>query len=236
MKLKTLLLASATFFATLPAMAIMDFLCPQCYYIEGKGGAIWQGDTKIMNENGGGYATQDYKTGYEVGGAIGAYMSCFRAEIEGMFRNSPGDKAHAFDPSGNPAPFAAQPHFYYRSFSLMFNALYDFYFCDNFSIYVGGGLGAAWVEFDCAQADFVGGGSSKPHLNMDNIRFAYQGLAGISYKICDDIILSLGTRAWATVKEKRHHNTGNPTESPLSLSDEKIPFYISAELGLRFVL
>lgn len=124
--------------------------CPDHYYITGLGAVTKHRDMQIQQTNTSLITTEmldtDYKHGYGVGGAVGIGITkCWRFEVEGYFRNNEGENLVFNDPIVGANQINA--NFHYRSFSLMANTFYDLYICDCLKLYVGGGIGAAWVEF-----------------------------------------------------------------------------------------
>lgn len=94
-----------------------------------------------------------YRTGYGIGGSIGAvFCRNWRLEVEVYFRNFNGKGVAVTQDTefaailaccgdGCPLTVMFNPSTHYRSFSLMVNGFYDFCLCNSFSWYIGGGIG-----------------------------------------------------------------------------------------------
>ncbi len=70
--------------------------------------------------------------------------------------------------------------------TVMANVLYDFELAPSFDVYVGGGLGVAFVDVDFRR------GPTVPNFTLargDYAAFAYQAIVGASYEIVDDVSL-----------------------------------------------
>ncbi len=108
----------------------------------------------------------DLDTGYAVGGAVGADLGLFRLEVEGTWRDNDIDtvsvRGTEFDSDGD-----------LTSWSAMGNLLFDIPVTNQLTAYLGGGLGAAGVD-----AEF---GYGRTSIDDDDVVFAWQGIAGVSY-------------------------------------------------------
>lgn len=141
--------------------------------------------------------------------AIGYIMEQWRLELEG---------SHRYNPSANKYGIKSNT-------SLMVNMLCDIPVTDLISIYLGAGAGISSVngktlvvkERDSRIVKF-----KKKRGHLDTV-FAWQGMAGLSYAISDNVDLITGYRLFATAKPKVHN---------IRLS--KVPVIHSVELGLRF--
>jgi len=146
---------ASSFFLSLLALSnftqtVNAYWRPDHYYVTGLGAVTWHRDMEIQQANISTIATQsldtDYHVGYGVAGAVGIGITkCWRFEVEGYFRNNEGKGMMFNDPIAGSNRVSA--HFHYRSFSLMANTFYDFCICDCLELYIGGGIGAAWVQF-----------------------------------------------------------------------------------------
>lgn len=212
-------------------------LCPQMVYVSGNAGIAFQADSKIRahlpNSNDDATLNGEYNPGYSVGGAIGAvFCDYFRAEIETQYKQIELHRATLTTNNGIQT-FASQPHAHYRFLSLMANLLYERNFWCDLNYYLGAGIGPSWVEWLCEPAPFTGNNGDKPKLNMDNIRFSWQVMAGLTYRITDCVWTTLGYRFYATSMETKHPGASDPS---IKLSDTRMPMTQSIELGIRFAL
>lgn len=106
------------------------------------------------------------------------YGNNFRAEVETAYRNSRVDSiSGSSSPSGD-----------ITAWSTMINGLYDFKSRSPFTPYLGLGLGVARVNYDGVTP--IGGSRIN---DSDNV-LAYQGIAGVSYALGDNVDLTADYR------------------------------------------
>ena len=158
------------------------------WYFSVFGGANFLEDTDFGIA--GGTITNDYDTGFLVGGAVGYDFGAitggpFGVRVEGelSFRENDIDE-HSI----NGAPGVPGSDGDTSAFAGMVNLLLDFDVTSGFSIYGGGGIGAANVDFD---------DHSIPGLvamNDDDTRFAYQLIGGIGYEISPNWVVDVQYR------------------------------------------
>lgn len=154
--------------------------------------------------NTGAKARDGFVLGAAVGGDLGHWMKGLRGEVELAFRNSKfgrGSAAAAITDtvdtaiasvSGYSATLTstltgtntfASPSGELRTFTLMANAWYDFDMGNDFTPYIGGGVGYADNEL---KHGLLANGSSGD--------FAWQLGAGVNYKISDGMSVGVGYR------------------------------------------
>lgn len=219
-----------------PEFCTLDYFCRDAGYFSVTGGATHMRDMHIrVRETIGDVPLfalhTDYKIGYGVGVALGAAMQAWRFEVEAYYRKNEGAQFSVVDFTTTPASEAVFPTpFYYRSFSIMTNAYYQFCLWQCLDLYLGIGVGPSWVRFQAIQP--IGGVNTK--FAIDNIRFSYQGMAGLKWTLPCNLHLTVGYRAWAALKQ-----TGKPGNLPdgtsIRLSEEHEPVVQSLELSLEIV-
>jgi opacity protein-like surface antigen len=186
------------------------------WYFSAFGGANWLDKTSFDI---GVPVRNSYDTGYVVGGAVGydfgQAMGPMGMRIEGevSYRNN-SVKSHVVDGvrvSGSDA-FGET-----SALAGMANILFDLNTGMPFSIYGGGGIGAANVEFD-------GHGVTGNGVVMDDDQtvFAWQAIAGMGYEITPNMVLDL---------QYRYFNA-----SSVSLTDESGLFSSSTDYKSHAVL
>lgn len=215
--------------------------CPNCWYVSGFAGPAWHREMStsltITGQPTSSFIT-DYKTGYDLGGSIGAvFCRSWRLEAEFAFRTFRGDRVIVGPlplTSGQSADISDYPYTRYRSFSIMANGFYDFCLCETVSWYVGGGIGPSWVEYKIRPSAALGG----PNAKNDKVRFSYQIMTGIAYRLCNNISLTVGYRLWGTTKGKEYDCTvlsaDGTTTSSAKIKDKRAPIVNSLEFGLRY--
>lgn len=165
-----------------PAPVIAPMIDESGFYLGLIGGASWFGDTdfditgaNVDNEYDIGWAAFA-QAGYEWDDLIATGVD-FRLDLEAGYlaadvdvHNAPGALAGSVGDTD--------------AFTLMTNAYVDFNVTDRFDLFVGGGAGIAFVEFD-------GHGVTAPGIvmNDDDVAFAFHLDAGASYDLTDMIIL-----------------------------------------------
>lgn len=125
-----------------------------------------------------------FETGFALGGIVGFDLgSGLRAEGELTFRYSPLDE------------FSSGPGISIdggiNSLSLMGNAFYDFDTGSEFTPYIGGGLGVAFMSSDIS----LFGGSL---IADEDTVFAYQLGAGVGYEVSPTLTITADYRFFAT--------------------------------------
>ena len=134
--------------------------------------------------------------GFSIVGAVGTNVGAFRVEGEAGYRVNDVDVTGA---SGD-----------ISAISVMGNALYDHPLTDALDLYVGGGVGVAFVDVeDGDESD-------------DDTVLAYQFLVGLAFYTSDNFAITGGYRLWTT------------SDLDLSGVDVDVPLFHTAEIGVRF--
>ncbi|MES1944848.1 OmpA/MotB [Salinisphaera sp. PC39] len=129
----------------------------------------------------------EYDTGYLGSLALGyAHNNGWRTEIEARYALNDLDRVTLREGFGNQNGETRGADGEYTSTSLMANAWYEFNADGDWHPYLGGGVGAARLDYEAL--DF----------NEDDMVFAYQVGAGISYDLTDYTSVSLGYRYFGT--------------------------------------
>lgn len=211
------------------------FLYPDGYYISGLGAITLHRDTEFnVVAQPSPHVNVDYKLGYGVGGAIGTIMCRnWRLEVEGYFRNNEAKRLILNTNDGSLLPPAEGTvygvHFHERSFSLMANAFYDYCPCECVKLFIGGGVGVAWVQWN------LQGGGLPQNPKAHYYRFAFQGITGIAYQLCANLWATADYRLWGRLKKQNMHPFSDGDLTRIALSDGNVPLISSLELGLRLV-
>jgi opacity protein-like surface antigen len=133
--------------------------------------------------------------GFAVLGALGTNLGVIRVEAEGGYRMNDVDEP------GTEGEVTA--------ISVMGNVLYDHPIADAIDLYVGGGVGVAFVELENGESD-------------DDTVLAYQFLAGLAFYTSDNFAITAGYRLWTT------------SDLEIEGADIGMPLYHQAEVGVRF--
>jgi len=157
------------------------------WYFSAFGGANWLDNTSF-DIAGPATVANDYDTGFVVGGAIGYDMGPamgpfgLRLEAELSYRDNDVD-SHSVGGAAQPLPTGGT-----SALAGMGNILFDFNTGSPFTIYGGGGLGVANVEFDGHGA----GGTVL--MNDDDTVFAWQAIAGVGFEVAPGWVLDVQYR------------------------------------------
>ncbi len=152
------------------------------FYIGAEGGLNW-----LLNSG-----SNNYNTGYAVGGKIGYDFVGPRVELEGLYRNNQGS---GFVPFGNGVGFVNGQ---INQVSIMANVLYDFFPGATITPYVGAGAGVAFVD-----------PSLSAGCTMCSTQFAYQGIIGLAYNFDQNLRISLDGRYYGTTSSSLAYNNNN---------------------------
>ncbi|MFO1236994.1 MAG: OmpA family protein [Alphaproteobacteria bacterium] len=162
MTLKNIMLAGAAALALTGAAAADT---PAGFYLDLGAGGNWLQD----------FESQDFDTGYYVGGTAGYKLdNGLKFEFEVAYRSNDFDFVF-----GQTALFRGTGTV--TSFSLMGNMLYDIDLGPGYSLSLGGGVGTARIGFDAA-----------PFLDDRDWVFAFQGLAELEAMVSDDVGIFAG--------------------------------------------
>ena len=155
-------------------------------------------------------ATLSADTGWEVSLALGTYVRPFRLELQYTGQTN---ELNSWTWEGQPSEDADGT---IHSNLFMLNAYYDLPIAQRLWLYIGGGVGGAWVSWD--GNDVAGSHAS----NQDGWGLAYQGMAGIAHEVMPNVMLTAGYRVW------------DATEIGMDNVDISVPLTHIAEVGLRF--
>jgi len=170
------------------------------WYIQGGGGLNWALDQDFTF--GGATETAEYELGWLAGGAAGyAWNNGFRTEFEATYRSNELDA-----PSGRLTDGSVD------SIGLMFNILYDIDTGSAITPYLGGGVGAGYVDYDYTAGPI---GSYQD----DTWGVALQGIAGVSYAVTDNVDVFADYR-YFTVLDSDVSGTIGPNALPISVDDD----------------
>lgn len=170
----------------------------------------YNGSDTTDNVFGGGIAL-----GYDWG-SIG--YSPVRAELEFLARGQSQAEypiqlsGHYFD-----APMSSSHSFNTKIYSLFANVYYDFVNDSDFTPYVGGGLGGAYLDVTSDTTIHSSGWSYDANGNTGQWNFAWNLGGGVAYKVSDNMALDFGYRysdfGTADSSSRKHHFVNvSPTE------------------------
>jgi opacity protein-like surface antigen len=159
------------------------------YYVSLFGGASFSQDIDTT-QNYDTRADYDYslelKSGYILGGAIGTRLGDgLRAEAELSYARWNADHTEA--QGDNHYDFDARGHV--SATYLLGNVWYDVHNDTSFTPYLGGGVGAAWVE-----ADTIFNHDDSFGYSEGEMAFAFQLGGGVKFDVTDNIAFDLGYR------------------------------------------
>lgn len=165
------------------------------FYIGGAAGANWSNDSDVTGAGVPNGTSVDYDTGWAglLNGGY-AFTNGIRTELEVGYRGNDVDGVNGVQAAAGDV----------SSWDLMGNVYYDFRNSSKFTPYVGAGIGGAWVDFDGISTPVAG-----RTLSGDDIGFAYQGIAGVSYAITDALGLFADYRYMATTDLSVDSNNNN---------------------------
>ncbi len=224
MKLKLVLLGTV---ASLSLIAVQESQARhQGWYIGLEAGANWVDDTQFVYQGDDptdpGFDplffsdTIDFDTGWAALGTVGyAFDSNWRIEGEIGFRQNDADiffqgKNNDFTNRGDLTEYSA-----------MVNVLYDIPLAEKLSLSLGLGAGADYTQFDDGRG-----------FKDDDVTFAYQAIAGLSYAITGRLDLTL-TYRYLHVNEPDYADTVTGFSNAYSFDDlEKH----TVTVGLRYDL
>ncbi len=160
-------------------------------YVGGFGGVDFLQNIHGRDSEGNKLVNIKSKMGYHVGAAIGyKFADAFRLEAEIGYRNSQVRKINKED--------VKSLKIRNSTYTYMANAYFDFDLDCDFVPYIGGGAGYAQNRASLEvkkDTDLVFKGNG----------FCYQGIAGLSYRICDKTHAALEYRYFASKKHLKDH-------------------------------
>ena len=232
MTLRSVLLGSAAIFAfSGAAQASNEGLHGTYFAVEG--GANWiQGNNSLSATHFHVSASSttfehhypDFNTGWAILGTVGyAFDNNWRVELEGGYRHNSVDKIVCTFTSPVPGTETYFGNGELNEWTIMGNVLYDIHLAKRWTLSIGAGLGG---DDDHFTAGNLG-------LDGKEWRFAYQGLAGLSYRIGDQTQLFVNYR-YLNV-DAPSYPSGTPDGSKIISFDSNIEKH-TVTLGLRFFL
>ncbi len=148
------------------------------FYVGGEGGLNW-----LLNNG-----SNQFDTGFGVGGKVGYDFVGPRVELEALYRNN---QARALVPTPfGPAPAQGQVN----QISTMVNGLYDFMPGAKFTPYAGAGIGLAFAD-----PTIMG-------CTMCSTQFAYQAIVGVGYNVAPHWRIDLDARYYGTTSPPTYTN------------------------------
>lgn len=170
------------------------------FYIGGFGGANWMNRDRFHGEK------LKTKVGFTGGLSLGyAFDNGFRMEGEVSYRRNRLKNNHYDDNSYYSYSGKSGSHGSLHSWSYMANFLYDFHdvscYCPNFVPYLGVGVGYSQNHSNlkrnyCDSYDCYSNSRSDHHKKSSG-GFAYQGIAGLGYRLTDSTTLAAEYRYFA---------------------------------------
>ncbi len=177
-------------------LASSAFARTDAWYVSAHGGADFGTKSKVKEGNFNGSEAK-YKTGFNVGAAVGHSFDDFRFELELGYKNLKAKETKLV--SAAPAATATVTNVSggLSIFSIMGNVYYDLPVMDQVDLYFGAGLGMANVRSNI-KIKTAAGAEIDGNANV----FAYQLMAGPAYKINDQWTVSLGYRFFGYTNPK----------------------------------
>ncbi|MEQ9811860.1 MAG: P44/Msp2 family outer membrane protein, partial [Azospirillaceae bacterium] len=190
------------------------------WYIQGGGGLNFADDIQLTPpQDPGEFIDFGYDLGFLAGGAVGyRWDNGFRTELEGVYRHNEfdvlcgpldGPAAVCID-ADNPALGQSGITNEVSSIGIMFNILYDIDTGTAITPYLGGGVGAGYVDWEYA----LGG----MNVSIDGWGVALQGIAGVSYALSDSFELFTDYRYY-TVLGGHDATFGAPISATLEIDE-----------------
>lgn len=214
MKKKILALATVGLALLSVQTSLADVCSMDGWYAAASGSVSWHNNTNLNH-----FTNIRYKTGYGGNASFGYIIdSCWRLEIEGVFRYYNNSHVHNKVESSR---LTNNGHL--REIFGFLNLVYDIPIADCLDLYLGGGAGLCKARLRLRDR------TSPEITKNDGIKFAYQFLGGFAYDINDCWALTLGYRYLAMAKPS-FDIRGNGHNSKV----RKIPFSNNVDLGLRF--
>ncbi len=165
----------------------------QGWYAGIQGGVTFAQDAD--NESGGVNVESTQDTGFNIGGMVGYDLgNSFRVEGELTYRQNDIDELDVSDLGLGVDELSGTGDV--SALSFMANGFYDFDVAWPVKPYIGGGIGFARVSLNDAGAE--AGGVSVELADDEDVVFAYQFGAGLSYPINPTMLISLDYRYFAT--------------------------------------
>lgn len=150
---------------------------PNGWYIGLEGGGSWIPDVDVV-EDGVPNANTSFETGWAALGTVGYGWNSWRLELEGGYRSNEIDifrvGATNYTAGGD-----------FNEISGMLNVLYDWDFSERFGLFIGAGAGADYIQYENDNYHTV-------LVHDEDTVFAWQGLAGLNYRLSGrtDLVLA----------------------------------------------
>ena len=163
------------------------------WYFSAFGGANWLNDTSFSIT--GAMVDNEYDTGFVAGGAIGYDFGQamgplgLRLEAEVSYRSNDVDSHTVTVIGAGPGTFPSGVGST-TALAGMGNVLFDLNTGSPFTVYGGGGLGVANIDFD----GHATGPDAASVMNDDDTVFAWQLIAGTGYEISPNMVLDVQYR------------------------------------------
>jgi outer membrane protein OmpA-like peptidoglycan-associated protein len=192
-------------------------------YIGFAGGGSFLND--ISPNGGGADVKSQYSNGYAGLGTIGwNFGDGLRGEIEGGYRRNDVDGVRDAGPGARTGALGIT--------TVMVNGLYDFdltrYGVPTDGLVPHLGIGAGWAD---PRFDHAGPYNGELLSGHDNL-FAYQGIAGVDYRIAPQIKLSLDYHYLGTTSGTFHLSPGTlGSSASTSIQDQAVLLGVRYELG-----
>ncbi len=199
-------LLALPFFAAAPALAAGEGV-----YLGLGAGVSFPQDSDVTGT--GVNVTADLDTGYSIIGAVGnSYRNGLRGEFELGYRGIDVGSVSGASASGD-----------VDVFSFMINGYYDFKNKTKWTPYLGIGLGGANISADGVTP------VSTSSLDDSDLVFAYQGMAGLSYQVSNQLSLFTDYRYFATADPDFTLSNGTAVDS--EFSDHRVMFGLRWHFG-----
>lgn len=227
MKLRTALLAAAASVALIGTASAQN---TSGFYIGGAAGVSIIEKVDGTYKPAGTKASQDYKTGYGLLGALGyGYSNGFRSEVEAAYSEAKTKNSSYALGSGITSSTGGNAN----AFSLFGNALYDFNLGLPVTPYLGVGLG--WLRLAA---------ETKTNSNNGNIKLVddsadtvgYQLIAGLSLPIVDNLKATLDYRFKSSFTKPKFDTSAEARglNANLRTFEADRPMIHNVFLGLRY--
>lgn len=192
------------------------------FYVRGFGNAGFRDKIKTTAKSlPGANTNSSAKVGFGGGASIGYYVfEQFRVEVEGSYHQN-DTKNQTITLGGVTTVKNKAEHF-----ALMANGFYDIPLTDAFSLYLGGGLGAAFETF---KSKYSGG--TNFNYSSSKTAFAWQLMAGVAYDFNEHVGVSAGYRLFSVPSHNGKNTTINGTNTGIKIADA---FIHNIEVGIKY--
>ncbi len=190
---------------------------PGAWYLAFSTGVIFPSDSESKDLRSLGFSNDiRFDPGYALHLAAGRHLRRFRLEGEMALRSTDIDEAVI---EGTPVPSS-----FFRGevniFSMMVNGYYDHPVTEKLDLYLGGGVGGAYVDGNIRGGGTINGVTFSFTDDQDVI-LVYQFMAGAAFAITNNLALTGGYRLFSG------------TNPEFDLGEFDMPFIHAAEFGIR---